>query len=111
LTVHWTPGHCGIPGNEAANVHVKCAAREETSDIGSLPRSLRLYTTPISLPCSKAAAKQQFNNRIKNEAATVMKKSLRYECLCKIDPSVPFKHFASLTVKLPRHHSSLIFQL
>lgn len=40
-----------------------------------------------------------------------MKQSPRYPRLRTIDPSAPSKHFADLISKLPRKHSSLIFQL
>ena len=40
-----------------------------------------------------------------------MRASPRNTHLQSIDPSAPSKHFANITAKLPRHHSSLLFQL
>ena len=67
--------------------------------------------TPIILPISKSALNQQFNKWIRNEAKRVMSTSPRYPSLCKIDPSAPSKHYSLLIAELPRHHSSLLFQL
>jgi len=62
-------------------------------------------------PTSKSTIKQLFNKTLQNEAKDVLKQSPRYPRLRTIDPSAPSKHFADLISKLPRKHSSLIFQL
>jgi hypothetical protein len=65
LTVRWTLGHKGITGNKAADEQAKREAKGEASDGNNLPRSLRTkMNTPIPLPLSKAAIKQNFNAKI-----------------------------------------------
>jgi ribonuclease HI len=59
LTLRWTVGHCGIPGNEKADREAKKAAGGITLDTKTLPLYLRkpLLTNP-------AAAKRKFNDNL-----------------------------------------------
>jgi len=112
LVIRWTPGHHGIPGNEAADEQAKLAAQGESSEYQYLPKSLvKRNGAMLTLPISKSALKQQFNHMIKNEAKAVMQQSPRFPLLRKIDQSAPSKHFMKLSEGLPRRHSSLLFQL
>jgi ribonuclease HI len=56
LTVRWTEGHSGIPGNEEADEEAKKAAEGTSSDPANLPKSLRKQ-----LKCSKSALLQAEN--------------------------------------------------
>jgi hypothetical protein len=80
ITVRWTPGHAGIPGNE------KAAAAGDSSPAHQLPKSLRCKKklTPLTLPCSKSAAKQDLNEMLKTMKRDIFEKSKRAEYAHKI---------------------------
>ncbi|KAG2751294.1 hypothetical protein P692DRAFT_201667545, partial [Suillus brevipes Sb2] len=87
LIVQWTPGHHGIPSNEAADEHAKMAARGDNSAPNELPKSLLTPRTNTlrPFPISKSALKQQFGTIIKEESSQIMKDSPRYKRLHEID--------------------------
>ena len=93
LTIRWTPGHHGIPGNEAADTLAKEAVKGDSSEARSLPQSLvNRNGTQLKLPISKAALKQQVNKDLRKEAAANMEISPRYTRLHEIDADLPHRN-------------------
>ena len=112
LIIRWTAGHVGIPGNEQADEQAKKAARGETSATHLLPLSLRSTAdTPATLPISKSAIKQTFQQSINAEARTVQSSSPRSIKFKEIDPSFLSNHFTKLADEYPRKHAALLVQL
>ena len=108
LTLRWTAGHVGIPGNELADMEAKRAAGGLSSEQKSLPRFLRreLTLNPSALYRKRnAELKQKWKNRWRN--------SKRGKLLAKIDgksPSPRFLHAIS-KANISRRSASLITQL
>jgi ribonuclease HI len=84
VTVRWVPGHKGIEGNKLANMEAKRAATGDSSTWRSLPALLQK-----TLPISTSAAKCEYKDSTKREAAAHLAKSKRYPRLSAIDSTVP----------------------
>ena len=108
LTLRWTAGHVGIPGNEEADEEAKIAADGSTSDAPQLPKILRK-----PLKRSKSAAIQEEGVARKIRWRKDWKASPRHAKFQKIDSSLPSQHFIKLisNPKISKIDASKVFQL
>lgn len=108
LTLRWTAGHAGIPGNETADREAKRAAEGQQSERKSLPTILRrkLATNPSAVQQHlKADTKRSWSKKWKN--------SERGRTFAKIDSSTPSAHLLRLisNTNISRKSASLITQI
>jgi hypothetical protein len=104
--IAWTPGHCGIDGNEKADTLAKKAAQGQSSHRRHLPKTLRK-----PLPASKSALKQHYRSKLEKKALKYWRKSQRHARAAKIDPTMPSDKFLTLVQNLNRRQTSLLLQL
>jgi len=108
LTLRWSAGHAGIPGNELADKEAKKAARGMTSDKNLLPPYLRrdLLTNP-------SAVIQHKNSEIKQKWNKKWKESKRARNLAKLGYNAPTINLVRIisNANIPRRSASLVMQL
>lgn len=109
LTIRWTAGHSGIPGNEKADVEAKRAAEGNSSDPKDLPRYLRK-----PLKTSISAIRQKYNKKANETWKEEWHSSERYKRLRAADIVTPSsKKYLKLINddSISRKTASLIYQL
>jgi hypothetical protein len=108
LTLRWTAGHTGIPGNELADTEAKRVASGLSSDKSILPKFLR-----CALTLNPSALQRKKNAEIKQRWKTKWRNSTRGKSHIKIDNKSPSVHFlrAISRANISRRSASLITQL
>ena len=108
LTLRWTTGHAGIPGNELADKEAKRAAQGLSSNKSNLPKYLR---RPLTI--NPSAVQQNFDVKTKQEWKDIWRSSERGQKITKIDKNSPSVHLLRTISKadLSRRSASLITQL
>ena len=106
LTLRWSPGHDGIPGNEKADEEAKAAARGRTSPKSDLPKALQRQ-----LPLSASSLRRNYAQQLKQKAATIWKSSARGQRMEEVAGRLPSNHYLDLVRALPRRHAGLLMQL
>ena len=103
LTLRWTAGHIGIPGNESADKEAKRAAEGLSSDKNLLPTFLKR-----SLTINPLAVQRSKNAEIKRKWNKKWKKSRQGKLLTKTDKSSPSANFQYefLPALMPINHPS-----
>ena len=108
LTLRWTAGHVGIPGNELADKEAKRAAGGLSSDKSILPSFLK-----HTLTVNPSAVQRQHNTRLKSRWNTEWKNSKRGQSTARNDNKSPSVHFlrSISNANISRRSASLITQL
>jgi hypothetical protein len=108
VTIRWTPGHMGVPGNEHADEQAEKAAEGGSSAVRDLPLLLRKKD---KLPYSKSAASKTFKADIRKKTDAFAKSSKYLRKLARIDPHFKPSKYAMMAASLPRRQSALLVQL
>ena len=107
ITLQWTAGHEGIPGNELADLEAKKAAEGLTSDKHTLPRFLR-----CKLTINPSAVKQKNDVDLKNKWKSDWRSTHRGKELAAIDANTPSAFLRAISkADLSRRCTSMITQL
>ena len=111
VTIQWTPGHTGITGNELADTAAKEAVKGDMSPPELLPADLHFKDRARVLPKSKSVRKSHFMKLTKKLHHKIFSTSPRAQIANKINPTLPSTHFQKAVAKLPKRHTSILFQL